>query len=134
MAGIGPAMQEDLAKLGSFFEDSDLKPSGRPFSIYEKWCLKTLTTTYTIGLPVPATPPGLPEGFLEGTIPSCRAYVIEHTGPYKNLGNAWSSGIMHGRSRQFRQNKKILPFEVYENDPRSTDENDLLTSVHFPAR
>ena len=64
----------------------------------------------------------------------CEVYRIKHTGPYRYLGNAWASGIMHARNTQFRQNRAVHPFEIYENDPAEVPEGDLVTVVHFPAK
>ena len=41
---------------------------------------------------------------------------------------------MHARAKAFALNKKIHPFEIYENDPASTEENELVTVAHFPAK
>jgi predicted transcriptional regulator YdeE len=91
-------------------------------------------TEYTSGFPVENVPSTIPEGFISGEAPSCEVYSIEHTGPYRHLGNAWSSGYMHMRTKLFRQNKKIAPFEIYGNEPQNVSENDLITTVHFPVK
>lgn len=71
---------------------------------------------------------------LQGDIPACRCYVIRHIGPYHQLGNAWSSAVMHGRAKLFRQSRKVIPFETYENSPEEVAETELVTLVHFPVK
>lgn len=42
--------------------------------------------------------------------------------------------MLRARGKVFRQNKKMGPFEVYENNPEGIDEKDIKTSVHFPVK
>ncbi len=81
---------------------------------------------------VESAPESLPEGFVAGEFPACEAYEVTHSGPYRHLGNAWSSGMMHARAKVFKQSKKIHPFETYGNNPETTPENELITNVYFP--
>ncbi len=92
------------------------------------------TTEYSIGFPVSSKPADLKVGFVSGELPTCEVYSFKHTGPYRHLGNAWSTGMMYARAKAFKQNKKIHPFEIYENDPKEVEENALMTTVHFPSK
>ena len=134
LANIGPKMQADFGRLFQHFETASAKPSGKGFAVYHSFNASKGETEYTCGFPVEQLVTDLLEGFVSAEIPACQTYAIAHTGPYRHLGNAWAAGMMRGRSKQFKQNKKIPPLEIYENDPSKTPENDLLTTVHFPAR
>jgi predicted transcriptional regulator YdeE len=129
ISDLAPRMEKDFEKLRTLF-----KENGKSFSIYHKWDMVKSLTEYTSGFPVENVPSTIPEGFISGEAPSCEVYSIEHTGPYRHLGNAWSSGYMHMRTKLFRQNKKIAPFEIYGNEPQNVSENDLITTVHFPVK
>ncbi len=134
IAEIGPRMGEDFEKLKALLAERGIEPAGKPFSIYHKWALTKGLTEYTIGFPVGGPPATPPSGFVTGELPSCRCYQVRHTGPYHHLGNAWASGMMHARAKVFRQNKRLPPFEIYQDEPGGADDTDLVTTVHFPAR
>lgn len=127
-------MGSDFTKLKEWLRESGAQPSGKPLSIYHKWDFKTGTTEYTIGFPMEGALPQLPAGFVEESIPECEAYLVKHTGPYRHLGNAWGGGMIHGRAKKFRQSRKTMPFETYENDPDEVSEEELVTIVHFPVK
>jgi len=69
-----------------------------------------------------------------GEVPATDAYSVEHRGPYRHLGNVWSSAMMHGRAKVFREDKTIDPFEFYLNMPGEVDDTDLVTVVHVPMK
>jgi len=127
-------MEEDFSKLKSWLQSSGTEAAGVPFSIYHKWDMVKGLVEYTACIPVASAAADLKDGLRSGSIPACQTYPVKHTGRYSFLGNAWSSGHMHGRSKKFKMNKGIHPFETYENDPDNTDENDLVTVVHFPMK
>lgn len=133
MAEIGPSMEKDMAKLLAWLGKSGATPSGSPFSITHKWDFRTGRADYTVGFPF-ETPGDAPSGFTIGEIPSCTVYVVKHTGAYRHLGNAWAAGMMHGRARLFAADKKVPMFEIYDSDPASTPEDELVTRVHLPAK
>lgn len=131
-AEIGPSMERDMAKLMAWLGTSGATPTGPAFSITHKWDPVKGIADYTIGLPVAAA--SASDGFVSGEIPSCTAYVVKHTGAYRHLGNAWASGMMHGRAKKFAADRKVPLFEIYDNDPTVTPEAELVTRVHLPAR
>lgn len=131
---VGPVMEKDFESLNQWLEKSGTKPSGVPFCAYQKWDFARGTAEYTIGYPVSETLTELPPDGVTGSLPDCSAYVVKHTGPYRHLGNPWSAGFMHGQAKVFAQDKRAVPFEIYENDPRNTPENDLVTLVYFPMK
>ncbi|QXD22751.1 SRPBCC family protein [Opitutia bacterium ISCC 51] len=131
MEAVGPAMADDFGKLKNYFQGQEVNPDSI-FSIYHKWDPIKGMVVYTTGLAVESAPESLPEGFVAGEFPACEAYEVTHTGPYRHLGNAWSSAMMHARAKVFKQSKKIHPFETYANNPETTPENELITNVYFP--
>lgn len=129
---IGPTMQADLQRLHKWIQDSSAATQGFLFSLYHKWDMANQTTQYTVGIPVEAVPEELAPDFSSGDIPKTNAYCLTHTGPYRHLGNAWSAGMNLARSKVFKQNKQIPPFEVYTNCPDEVDEKDVETKIYFP--
>ena len=134
VAEIGAAMASAFEKLHAEIGAGGTSPSGPPFSIYHNWDPVKGNAEFTAAIPVESPPQSLPSGVMSGELPAGRAYLVRHTGAYPHLGNAWASGLMHGRAKQFAQDKKTAPFEVYLNDPRETPEAELVTVVHFPVK
>ncbi len=131
---IGEQMDTDCQKLQSWLQANNLQPSGKCFSIYHQWDFVKRTTEYTIGFPIDSPPGNFPADLIIDRLPDCQVYSIKHTGAYRHLGNAWAAGYLRERVKIFAQNKKIPPFEIYENEPDATPENDLVTFIHFPIK
>ena len=53
---------------------------------------------------------------------------------YPHLGNAWSTLYTMQRVKEIAVNKKIHPFETYENAPGQLPDNQLKTRIHFPLK
>lgn len=134
MSDLGPSMKGDFDKLWGYMGGHQEAIAGAPFSIYHKWDPVKGQVSYTSGVPVSSTPDGLPGDMITGSIPSTQVYTIGHTGPYLHLGNAWSTLYNMQRSKEFKVNKSIHPFETYENNPMEVPENELRTEVHFPIK
>lgn len=127
-------MQRDMGKLKAWLGKSGHPPSGSPFSICHKWDLVKGTANYTLAFPFDAAPSDFPDDFVSGAIPACKVYQVRHTGPYRFLGNAWAAGVMHGRAKVYTADGKTDAFEIYENDPATVPENELVTVLHFPMK
>ncbi|MDC0313044.1 FtsX-like permease family protein, partial [Verrucomicrobiales bacterium] len=134
IAEMGEAMEYDMKKLHDWVAANEVELAGTPFTIYHQWNPTKATTEYTLGFPLGKPLDSLPDGFVAGERPACRAFPIKHTGSYCHLGNAWSSGINRARNKVFRQSKTIAPFEIYENSPAEVPEEELETTVYFPLR
>ena len=70
--------------------------------------------------------------YVQGKIPTQKMLEIKHHGSYKFLGNAWFMGMAAVHTQKIKGNGP--PFEYYHNDPRTTAESDLLTSIYFPIK
>lgn len=134
MQEVGPKMQEDLGRIGSFLKDKEEMVAGQPFSMYHKWDMVNGRIKYTSAVPVNAVPSDLSDGLFIGEIPQTKVYTIAHTGPYHHLGNAWTTLYTMHRNKLFKLNKKIDPFEVYIDDPHKVAEQALRTEIHFPVK
>ena len=71
---------------------------------------------------------------MTGELPSLRTHVVTHVGPYRHLGNAWSTAMQMARGKELLQSKKHPPFESYVDSPEETAERDLRVDVHIPVR
>jgi effector-binding domain-containing protein/uncharacterized protein YndB with AHSA1/START domain len=131
---LGKQMSADFNTLSKWFDGHGSLIAGQAFSIYHKWDMAKNKASYTSAMPVSSVPESLPNNLISGKIPATRVYTLAHTGPYSHLGNAWSTLFNMQRSKAFRINRKIHPFEVYKNVPGEVPENDLLTHIHFPVK
>lgn len=128
------AMKEDFGKIFSALEGKDGGEVGNGLTIYHKWNMVKDEIEYTAAIQVSKVPEGLPSGVAAGEIPATSTHQLGHTGPYMHLGNAWSTLYGMQRAKVFKQNKKINPFEVYENRPGEVSDNELVTVVNFPTK
>jgi len=131
---ISECMKEDFTKLGQQVSNDQENVVGNAFSIYHNWDMVGGKVSYTAGIPVKSIPSGLENGLKGGEIPATKVYTIGHKGPYQHLGNAWSTLYNMDRSKAFKKNKQVHPFEVYLNDPAEVSENELITEVNFAIK
>ncbi len=127
-------MGADFGKLWAFLDDHKDLINGMGFSMYKKWDMVRDKIIYLAGVQVKSIPSDLPQGMVSGEIPATKVHQVEHIGPYAHLGNAWSAQYMMQRNKEFKMNKKIFPFEVYQNIPGEVDDKELITQVNFAVK
>lgn len=131
---MGPTMEKAFSKLEDYFKSNEIQPIGSPVAIYNEWDLVGGKTTYTTAFLVDKAPENLPAGFEAIHMPAMEVHQVNHRGKYDFLGNVWSMQQMMMRNKEFKQNKKFPPFEIYVNDPANKAPEDLITSVAFPMK
>ena len=134
MNEIGEKMMVDFGKLETIAKKHANIATGVGYTIYHDWNMRKKETTYTACIGLTEIPADLPDGYESGEIPATKVYTLRHIGKYDHLGNAWSTMMNMGRGKEFKQNKKIDPFEVYVSDPQQTEEKGLITDVVFPVK
>jgi len=127
------AMKRDFLHVTSALETLGISQAGPAFSLYKKWDMARAQATYTAGILLPSLPETTPVGFVTGTLPAQKTFVLTHIGPYHHLGNAWSRGMSMGRRKEFLPNKKLPPFEFYSSLNPDSDAA-TRTAIHFPIR
>lgn len=130
---IGESMGGSVGQLTDWMGKHGVQAAGERFSIYHKWDLKRGLAEYTVGFPVDSVPGSLPRTMVGGHLPAGPTYVVQHTGAYSFLGNAWSGGMSHAQAKVFKQNKKRAPFEVDVHDAGDPCSPENVTMVHLPA-
>jgi hypothetical protein len=131
---VGDAMGRDFKRMLDWMSAEKLEPAGPPVSIYHDWHLGKGRCEYTLGFPLEAVPRALPGDFRRVALPALDGYVVDHTGPYRHLGNAWAVGMTHARCGKFPRNRRVDPFEIYLTDPNTTPEKEYETRVVFPRK
>ncbi len=130
MSEMPKVMESDFAKIFEFATSNPDAVAGKPFAMYHKWDLVNGRVSFTSGIPINDNT-NKPNGFELGAIPSTQVYRLTHKGDYHHLGNAWSTIMGMERAKEFKKNKNIHPFEVYDNDPREVSVEDRSTTIHF---
>jgi len=77
----------------------------------------------------------VPEGDIGvQVIPGGEYAVTTHFGPYQKLGETYTKLLGQWLPRSGRELRSTPCFEVYLNDPQSTDPEDLLTDIYAPLQ
>jgi AraC family transcriptional regulator len=67
-------------------------------------------------------------------IPGGEYAVTTHFGPYQKLGETYTQLLGQWLPRSGRELRATPCFEIYLNDPQSTDPEDLLTDIYAPLK
>lgn len=134
MAQLDEQMKADFERLERFIKDHQSYVDGAIFSQYHKWDIIKQRVDYTSGVGMKEIPSKLPDGFVAGEIPKTSVYTLRHIGSYAHLGNAWGTLNTMQRNKEFKNNKKIHPFEIYVNNPGETQDENLITDINFAVK
>lgn len=125
---LGVVMQSDYERLSAFMGEHNIEPQGLPFSIYNTFDMVKRRSEFVSCIPYDGNV-ALPEGWVKDTLPSCEVFQVTHEGSYAHLGNAWSAAITHTRTDKIKTKKKPMGYEFYLNNPKTTEEKNLLSKV-----
>ncbi len=132
--GISDAMGESFEALEAALKSGGIEPADRFLATYSKFEMVKNRVVYTAACPVDAKPEKLPEGLSFGEIPAHRAFTVAHIGPFRNLGNGWSTGMQHVRTKKMAQSRKVKPYEMFPRDSGNVPEAELRTDIFFPLK
>lgn len=127
-------MSKDMGSIQASFKDQPELLDGLSFTQYHKWDVVKRQVEYTSAFSVKAGVEAPSDNMVAGNIPTINATRVRHTGPYQHLGNAWSTLYTMQRKKEFKINKSVDPFEIYENMPGEVPEQELRTTIHFPIK
>ncbi|GAL28523.1 hypothetical protein JCM19239_3200 [Vibrio variabilis] len=128
IAELGPQMQAHFSELNQLIETKGLEIAGPPFALYHSMKMKQQFFEFTTCFPV-RQKVEVAKPFETGTLASCETYVVEHTGEYPFMGNAWSMAMNASRHYKVKVKHRPLGIERYLNDPRENEAKDLVTEV-----
>lgn len=133
---VGPAMERDFKELFEMVENGNLPKPDFHFSFYHNWDFAGGSCEYTSGFGY-TSPPRISDGSatLEtGQVPAHRALQVDHIGPYRHLGNAWSGAMNAQRSLKKKVLKQIPMYEVYVSLPGDVPEQEIRTEIFIPIK
>ncbi len=131
---VGPSMDATFSKARRLFQENGLPMTGPMISVYTKFQVSKGIFNYISGfvipndLQVPAS-----SGLKVWSAPATRAFRVEHIGPYRHLGNAWSVANQIVRFRKMKQ-RSCGAYEIYRTTPENSAENDLKTDIYLPLK
>lgn len=126
-------MGEDFKRLTGWAAQNGLNPEDS-MAIYHDFKPVKGTCSFTSAVRYTEKPASIPGDFITGSQPPATIYSIEHTGPYRHLGNMWAAMQNMLQSKTVKPVKNYHPFETYLNSPMDTAENDLITRVNFAVK
>jgi len=131
---IKTSMHSAYADLIANFNKNGFTQTGSAFTICHEWNPISLQFDYTVAFPVTQLKEEKISGLIQAIRPAVQALMIQHTGEYKHLANAWATGNSRLRmDKKLKQNKKQPCFEIYVNDPEYTRPVDLITEIYMPV-
>jgi len=133
LADLGEIMRHSFPKLEAIVASSALSACGAPYCHYRVMDPVNDRWEFIVALPVSgdaSTP-----GFERGTRPAIkRCAHVRHTGHYIHLGNAWATAFGWMRAEKHRHKKKMGGFEIYLDDPTTTNAEQLRTDLYIPLK
>ena len=133
MADMESSMRASFGLLMPAMKAAGIPAAGPAMAQYDHFDIKASRCRYVAGVTSSDVTDIEPPALIRD-IPACRALKLTHTGRYEHLGNAWSTGMISLRADSIKASRSIKPFEIYLNDPDTTDAEHLITELYFPIR
>lgn len=133
IGNVGKSMEQAFEQAARRFEEAGLSTDAGVMSVYHSFDVKARTFDYTSGFILPDSTGAVPEDLSSWSKPTGRALHYEHLGKYEHLGNAWSAAHQYMRYKRLKQSK-VGTYEIYRNDPCSTDPAELKTDIYLPLK
>ncbi len=127
---IGDVMSQQFSSLAQ--ATTDMQPS-EVFTICNHLDVKSGVMDYTAAVGV-GVAQAIEAPLVRGKRSACKAIKVTHVGPYRHLANAWYMAISEQRHGKYKLVSKAPAFEVYRNNPKDTNENDLITDIYIPIK
>ena len=122
---------ETFPRLWAAIEQQELRVVGPPFAIYHGMPGEVIDLE--IGFPVDGTF-AQRDDLRAGVLPTCRAIVGTHVGPYELLESTWTAMQAWGGERGLQRDGDSF-WEIYVSDPgEASDPNQLRTLLVQPVQ
>ena len=132
---VGPAMEADFEFLEKLKESEKLQEPDFHFSFYHKYDFVKKSCEYTSGYGYFTESVQLTgENIRTGHVDPHQGFMVQHEGPYRHLGNAWSTAMGCQRSMKLKLSKNIPKYEIYATLPGQVDEARIETEIYLPLK
>lgn len=126
-------MQGDFTSLHVKLEEDKLDTPVGVATLYHEYDFVNGHCEYTSAYLYDSVPNKIAD-LLVDSIEKHEGFKVTHRGNYKHLGNAWTTLVSHQRAMKYKPKKALPMYELYVNDPRETEEKDLITEIYMPLR
>ena len=131
---VGEEMEKVFDDLNKHLANTKATDPDFFFSFYHKFDLVQGACEFLSGAGYRDHKPSEESGMETGTVSAHKAVNVEHRGPYRHLGNAWSTIMSYEREKKIKKDKSIPMYEIYRNHPKEVSEENLLTDLYMPSR
>lgn len=132
---VGPSMEAVFTEIMQAVERGELEKPDFNLSFYHNYDMVNRRCQYTAASGYRQAPSAVPpEGYVQASISGHRALQVAHLGPYRHLGNAWSTAMTWQRSDKLKVNKTIPMYEIYTTMPREEEEEKIETRIFLPVK
>jgi len=132
---IGPSMAAVFTEIMQAVERGELQKPDFNLAFYHSYDMVKRRCSYTAALGYQQAPAHqLPDEYAQGTIAEHRALQVTHLGPYRHLGNAWSTAMTWQRSDKLKVNKTVPMYEIYTTMPGEVVDAEIETRIFLPVK
>ena len=130
---VGQAMEADFEFLDKMKAEGKLQEPDFNVSFYHKYDFVKKSCEYTSGYGYATEPvQQAGEDLKTGRVEPHQGFMVRHMGPYRHLGNAWSTAMSCQRSMKLKLSKIIPMYEIYVTLPDQVDEAQIETEIYLP--
>ncbi|MEL7336828.1 MAG: GyrI-like domain-containing protein, partial [Planctomycetota bacterium] len=133
---IGADMDETISRVTEKLQAAEIEPSGTWASLYHDANLTTGVVRYSVGMVMPEDQ-AVPDHLIESQVESSEALHVTQQGAYEHIGNGWFCAHQHlqnNRELKRKANSRRPGVEIYENSPKDTPREELLTQIFIPVK
>ncbi|PWU20673.1 MAG: hypothetical protein C5B49_03850 [Bdellovibrio sp.] len=132
-ADLSASMAKDFSQLQELVRTGKLDEPQSAVSLYHKVDMVKKTFDYTAALTYASKPAKIPANLEAGNIPDHSALQVDHWGPYRHIGNAWSTAISSVRMKKLKPQKSNPSWERYVSMPGQVADEQIHTQIFAPV-
>jgi effector-binding domain-containing protein len=133
VSDVSASMEAAFKQATALFEQHDLPTGGGTIAVYTGFDMKAGVFDYLAGYVVPDATQCQASELTPWSFPAGKAFMVEHIGSYRHLGNAWSAANQIVRYQKMKQSK-LGTFELLKTTPSQVPEAELRTEIYLPLR
>lgn len=132
---MGQDIRAEFNDLEKRLKNGEINPPDAVVTLSHNHDIPKGISTFTAGYVYkPGQNIKVPNGFELTQIPSHKALVVDHYGPYRNIGNPWSMAVSYQRGKKKKLAKKVPMYELYKTMPEGRPEKDIYTQIIMPIK
>lgn len=127
-------MPIDFQEIEKLLQENKIPKPDTVISFYHKFDIKNKKCHYTSGFGYKNPPQldSIASHLSTGKVSAHKGLKVEHIGPYRFLGNAWSTAMGLQRHLKKKAFKSVPMYEIYKNNPHIVPEEQLITEIILP--